>query len=92
MVKDIKSIIEEKCSELTNCRDNCEGIICDDTHLPRCLFYEDEERDKSKLGCIIVGLNPGEANEDEIKKYKENPTYKTVREYWKEQTTTIIEI
>jgi uracil-DNA glycosylase len=69
--------------KLALCNENCDGI-CNDRKkgiLPRCLFLEKRDGDN---GAIIVGLNPGSADEKEKKFYMEydgNNLYDAVKKY-----------
>jgi hypothetical protein len=64
-----------------------EDVRCDPKKgiLPRCLYYETEDRKLSKRGCVIVGINPGRAKEDERDYFRKNgATYKAEVNYWQD--------
>jgi hypothetical protein len=50
---------------MARCERKCEGVKCDAVGgvPPRCLVLED--RDDTQTGCVVVGLNPGQAKPDE---------------------------
>lgn len=77
--------------KLVSCNLDCKGIVNSkkDGIPPRCLFLE-KSSSKEILDCIIVGINPGNADKDERKAYKEayeegKFTYNTEKEYFKEK-------
>src|SRR3989338_2121986 len=51
--------------------------------VPRCLIYEDENRNLSRRGSVIVGINPGQSNEPEREFYKKTgASYPATITYW----------
>lgn len=56
--------VELLAKELFPCNLNCEGILKDLKKgiIPRCLFFE---KQKGKNDAIVVGLNPGKANQED---------------------------
>jgi hypothetical protein len=71
---EIENRIEMLANELVNCRMNCKGIRNEPKNgiIPRCLILERSDNDK-KVGCIIMGINPGTPREpSEYKYYKDN--------------------
>lgn len=79
--------------KMVNCDRKCSGIVNDKAigRPPRCLFLEagDEGRDQIKPGIIVVGLNPGNAEETEATYYTQNDkvdySYSKTVDYWKEE-------
>ena len=69
--------------KLVLCEEHCEGICnnCKKGIPPRCLFLEKREDDG---GSIVVGLNPGSADEKEKEFYREyigDNLYDAVKKY-----------
>lgn len=53
--------------------------------LPRCLYYETEDRKLSKRGCVIVGINPGQSKENEREYFIRNgASYEAEVSYWQD--------
>ncbi|MCL7384213.1 MAG: hypothetical protein LZ174_07995 [Thaumarchaeota archaeon] len=52
--------------EIVRCPLRCRAVVNDPEKgiIPRGLIFEDDG--SGKLGCIIVGINPGSADEEEI--------------------------
>jgi len=54
--------------------------------LPRYLVYDDFSREGKEIGCVIVGLNPGQSDEKEHKFYIDNgASYENSLRYWKDR-------
>jgi hypothetical protein len=54
--------------------------------LPRYLVYDDFDREENGMGCVIVGLNPGQSDEKEHRFYIDNGAlYENSLKYWKER-------
>jgi len=69
---------------LVKCHLSCDGISCNPRtgKPPRCLILESEAH-KSLNGCVIIGLNPGQARKPETSFYKRyGTTYRSVVQYW----------
>lgn len=69
---------------VVQCSEKCEGITCDAPagRPPRCLYLED--RGDSTDGCIVLGMNPGRAPEQESTYYRRRGTnYAIVDSYWR---------
>ena len=90
---DIKAGLSRIGEELVRCPEKgCEGIKNDPSSgiVPRGLFFE--ERDASQVGCAVIGINPGIADESEreiyIKEFRKNTlTYQTTVDYWERKLT-----
>ena len=66
------------------CISNCDGIKRNQSAgvPPRCLILESEGRSPSN-GCAVIGINPGNAEPEEIEFYKANGvTYEVLLKYW----------
>jgi hypothetical protein len=65
--------IEESIEAIANCLYLCPNIcnsneiVCekDNGIIPRCLFFEHEGRNLNDKGCVVVGLCPGTASDEE---------------------------
>jgi len=68
--------------EIVKCPLRCRAVVNDPEKgiIPRGLIFEDDG--SGKLGCIIVGINPGNAGKKEIEYIKEHPTYGEWVNYW----------
>jgi len=55
-------------------------MILKTVFIPKGLIFEDDDSDK--LRCIVVGINPGNADEKEREYVKRNPTYEVWIKYW----------
>jgi hypothetical protein len=54
--------------------------------LPRYLVYDDSGREENGMGCVIVGLNPGQSDEKEHRFYIDNgASYENSLRYWKDR-------
>jgi hypothetical protein len=54
--------------------------------LPRYLVYYDYNRKEDGVGCVIVGLNPGQSDEKEHRFYIDNgASYENSLRYWKDR-------
>ncbi len=82
----MKSAIEQIGREMVKCSQNCFGIECDqaDGILPRCLIWEEPEKNKTGIGCAVIGINPGRAKSKEMQFYKKK-TYDEFLKYWEEE-------
>ena len=77
---------------LVKCDKRCKGITNkkDKGIFPRCLFYEFNDP-HNKKGVIIIGMNPGKANNAERKELKEkweenrNNIFTEILNYWKDK-------
>lgn len=84
LVKEVEEMGEEivscdlKCNKILNCPK--EGIV------PRGLVLQPSDTD-NKIGCIVVGINPGESSPIERDHYKKNQPikYKIVKDYYLEK-------
>lgn len=64
--------------------DPANGIV------PRCLIYEEEGRDLYGRGSVMVGINPGRANETEREFYqRRGAAYEATLEYWDEKIKSL---
>lgn len=77
--------------KLINCNRNCDGINNkerDNGIIPRCLIYEEEDREGDN-GSILIGINPTKSREEEKTFYLRNGiTYENVFKYWKDHNNT----
>jgi hypothetical protein len=71
--------------EIVRCPLRCRAVVNDPEKgiIPRGLIFEDDG--SGKLGCIIVGINPGNADEEEREYLRRKPTYRAWLEYWEER-------
>lgn len=85
MKNNFESMISELWMQLVNCTESCGGINKNQKEgiIPRCLFFEKENRNIKSKGCIIVGLNPGISGTEEREEYKQKIKDKTINEHWK---------
>ena len=84
-IGDVHKKIEEIANDLVKCKLNCEGIANDSIGIiPRCLLLE--QKGNEKVGCIVVGMNPGSSKPKEQNYYKSHfpVNYKTLEECFHE--------
>lgn len=80
--------VDELGQKLLNCNLECSGINKDQDNgiVPRGLFLDYSETD-CKIGCIVVGINPGTSEQKERNTYKDKKNqpikYATIKEYYK---------
>ncbi len=69
-------------------------VVCDPKNgiIPRCLIYEENGRDASAQGSVIVGINPGRLVKSSVKANDEREFYKSeggdynaVLEFWNKE-------
>jgi len=71
--------------ELVECPEQCEGITNAPSRFipPRCLYLE--PRNAETIDCVVIGMNPGKINENNIesKFYMEHGlTYSVLYDFW----------
>jgi hypothetical protein len=69
---------------LVVCSENCEGVQRNQAEgiLPRCLILETEGRTTLR-GCIVCGINPAPAKQNEVEFYRKNGgSYKSLLQWW----------
>ena len=92
-IKGLKSKIQNIGRDVTNRPRRCKGIVNESERgiIPRGLILEEDG--SRRLGCVIVGINPGNASEKErnhyIKHIKEARLYESLYEcychFWEEK-------
>lgn len=89
--KEIDEIIEDLGTEIVGCKEQCQGVECnqDEGYYPRVFFlYPD---DNSPMDLAVIGSNPGNAPPKELWLYRALgegkkdglTTYKDLREVWR---------
>jgi hypothetical protein len=72
-IQEIEGEILKLGKNLLDCNHACKGadILCNKKtgHIPRCLFFERKGRNPGSLGMVIVGTNPGQASDEELRDY-----------------------
>jgi len=89
-IKDLKKEIQNIGREVTNCPRRCKGIVkgLGRGIIPRGLILEEDG--SRRLGCVIVGINPGNAKEKERNHFrncyiKKAPLYECYCHFWEEK-------
>lgn len=72
-IADLRDAVEELGARLTGCERRCPGIVCDVAagSMPRCLIFESRGCERLDGGVIVVGMNPGKADDAERRVIKE---------------------
>ena len=85
MFESVKHSIYKLAEETIHCPRKCEGVFSDVNGgiLPRGLYFE--ERNENKIGCSIIGINPGSACEAEKRSYNAATTYKEMDALWNDR-------
>jgi len=84
----IKSEIYKIGVDMVESHPSYPDVVCDPKRgiLPRCLIYEDDSRDSSARGSVMVGINPGRASKWEKAFYKKHgSTYDATLACWNEK-------
>ena len=89
-IKDLKKEIQNIGRDVTNCPRRCRGIVKELGRgiIPRGLILEDDG--SGRLGCVIVGINPGNAKEKERNHFRncyieKAPLYECYCHFWEEK-------
>ena len=89
-IKDLKKEIQNIGREVTNCPRRCKGIVKERGRgiIPRGLILEEDG--SRRLGCVIVGINPGNAKEKERNHFRncyieKAPLYECYCHFWEEK-------
>ncbi|GMA64212.1 hypothetical protein NZD89_02505 [Alicyclobacillus fastidiosus] len=73
-VSQIEEEIERIANEMIYCNHQCSGedIVCNLStgQIPRCLYFEHENRNSNSPGIVVIGMNPGWSDVDEQDDYK----------------------
>jgi hypothetical protein len=83
-MNELISKIAEIGRRMAACASKCEGIRRDPAHgiPPRCLILESDARAASG-GCTVIGINPENAEPDEVAFYKEHgASYDVLLNFW----------
>lgn len=89
-IRKLEKAMETLGEEIVNCPHKCDGILNakDRGIIPRGLILEGCE--SGEIGCMIIGLNPGQATNKEADYIQNNgSTYKAHIQYWRENISDI---